>query len=200
MSPCLYIPRGPSLPGGGWASSLRDTIRETSRGCYSAVHGIYTYCLLVFMLSESILFPTVFWVIFHVILSSYYILQESILIPEPCELAYGTTLLLSSAGTSGGGVYAGGGMMGVFYWNTTSSLTYSLLFTLVQLSELSVLGVYTNDSYTGSSYVSLSGLHLLHVLYGILLLGASSGTGYSIDITPIDTIPLDMYPATDYSY
>ena len=201
MSPCLYIPRGPSLGiMGGWASSLRDTIRETSRGCYSAVHGIYTYCLLVFMLSESILFPTVFWVIFHVILSSYYILQESILIPEPCELAYGTTLLLSSAGTSGGGVYAGGGMMGVFYWNTTSSLTYSLLFTLVQLSELSVLGVYTNDSYTGSSYVSLSGLHLLHVLYGILLLGASSGTGYSIDITPIDTIPLDMYPTMDYSY
>ena len=107
MSPCLYIPRGPSLDTVR-VPALGDTIRETSRGCYSAVHGIYTYCLLVFMLSESILFPCAFWVIFHVILSSYYILQESLLIPEPCELAYGTTLLLSSAGTSLGGVYAGG--------------------------------------------------------------------------------------------
>jgi len=180
--------------------NLRDIIRETSRGCYSVTHGIYIYYLLVFMLSESILFTTLFWVIFHIILSSYYILYESILIPEPCELTYGTTLLLSNAGISIGTVYISRDSLGVFHWDTISSLAYSILFLSIQVSEFSILGVYTNDSYTGSTYISISGLHLIHVYYGILMVGVSSGTGYSIDITPIDTIPMDIYSIMDYSY
>merc|ERR1712054_739684 len=99
MSPCLYIFRGPSLDIVR-VPALGDVIRETSRGCCFVVHGIYTYCFLVFLLSESMLFSAVFWVVFHVILSSYYPLPEQLLIPEPCELAYGAALLLSSAGTS----------------------------------------------------------------------------------------------------
>ncbi len=183
-----------------WSPNLRDIIRETSRGCYSVTHGIYIYYLLVFMLSESILFTTLFWVIFHIILSSYYILYESILIPEPCELTYGTTLLLSNAGISIGTVYTSRDSMGVFYWSTISSLAYSILFIGIQVSEFSVLGVYTNDSCTGSTYISISGLHLIHVLYGLGMVGVSSGTGYSMDITPTDTIPMDIYSIMDYSY
>ena len=30
--------------------------------------------------------------------------------------------------------------------------------------------------------------------------GAGSGTGYSMDITPIDTVPMDTHPLVDYSY
>ena len=105
-----------------WYPNPRDTLRETSRGCYSVTHGIYIYYLLVFILSESILFPTVFWVLLHIILSSYYILYESILIPEPCELTYGTTLLLSNAGISIGTVYTSRDSTGVLHWSVTSSL------------------------------------------------------------------------------
>ena len=90
--------------------------------------------------------------------------------------------------------------MGVFYWSTISSLAYSILFIDIQVSEFSVLGVYTNDSCTGSTYLYISGLHLIHVLYGVSMVGVSSGTGYSIDITPIDTTPMDIYSIMDYSY
>ena len=90
--------------------------------------------------------------------------------------------------------------MGVFYWSTISSLAYSILFIGIQVSEFSVLGVYTNDSCTGSTYISISGLHLIHVLYGLGMVGVSSGTGYSMDITPTDTIPMDIYSIMDYSY
>jgi len=105
-----------------WFLYIRDILRETSRGCYSVTHGTYIYYLLVFILSESILFTTVFWVLLHIILASYYILYESILIPEPCELTYGTTLLLSSAGISIGTVYTSRDSTGVLHWNVTSSL------------------------------------------------------------------------------
>ena len=183
-----------------WYPSLRDILRETSRGCYSITHGIYIYYLLVFILSESILFTTVFWILLHIILSSYYILYESILIPEPCELTYGTTLLLSNAGISIGTVYTSRDSTGVLHWNVTTSLVWSLLFLSIQVSEFSVLGVYTNDSYTGTVYICISGLHLIHILVGVCIVGVSSGTGYSMDIIPIDTTSMDIYSTLDYSY
>jgi len=183
-----------------WSPSPRDILRETSRGCYSITHGIYIYYLLVFILSESILFTTVFWVLLHIILSSYYILYESILIPEPCELTYGTTLLLSNAGISIGTVYTSRDSTGVLHWNVTTSLVWSLLFLVLQVSEFSVLGVYTNDSYTGTVYICISGLHLIHILVGVCIVGVSSGTGYSMDIIPVDTTSMDIYSTLDYSY
>ena len=183
-----------------WSPNLRDIIRETSRGCYSVTHGIYIYYLLVFMLSESILFTTLSWVTLHVILSSYHIPYESQVTPEPCELTYGTTLLLSHAGAGVGTVYTSRDSTGVFYWSTLSSLAPVLVFLGVQGGEFGALGVYTNDSCTGSTCISVSGLHLIHVLWGVSLAGAGSGTGYSMDITPTGTGPTDIYSIMEYSY
>ncbi len=183
-----------------WPPSPRDTIRETSRGCYSVTQGIYIYYLLVLMLSESILFTTLPWAVYHIILSSHRTPGESQAAPEPCELTYGTTLLLSGAGTGVGTVWAGGDTGGVFYWSTTSSLSPVVVFMGAQGGELGTLGVYTNDSCTGSTCISVSGLHLMHVLYGVSLVGAGSGTGYSMDTTPTDTHPMDTYPVLEYSY
>jgi heme/copper-type cytochrome/quinol oxidase subunit 3 len=183
-----------------WYLTTRDILRETSRDCYSITHGIYIYYLLVFILSESILFTSVFWVLLHIILSTYSSIYESILIPEPCELTYGTTLLLSNAGISIGTVYTSRDSTGVLHWNVTTSLVWSLLFLVLQVSEFSVLGVYTNDSYTGTVYICISGLHLIHILVGITIVGVSSGTGYSIDIIPVDTTSMDIYSTLDYSY
>jgi len=61
--------------------------------------------------------------------------------------------------------------------------------------------VYTNDSYLGSVSISISGLHPIHVLVGVGTVGVSSGTGYSIDITPISAgTSMDIYSTMDYSY
>jgi heme/copper-type cytochrome/quinol oxidase subunit 3 len=97
-------------------------------------------------------------------------------------------------------VYTSRGSLGVYYWNPYYTLVYTLLSIGTQVSEFSILGVYTNDSYTGTTYISISGLHLIHVSYGILIVGPSSGTGYSMDTTPIDTIPMDTYLLMEYSY
>ena len=105
-----------------WPLGYRDTVRETSRGCYSVTHGIYIYYLLVFMLSESILFTTLSWAALHVILSSYHTPYESQVPPEPYELAYGTALLLSGGGAGVGTVYTSRDSTGVFYWSTLSPL------------------------------------------------------------------------------
>ena len=109
-------------------------------------------------------------------------------------------MALAGAGACMGTVYAGRELLALLYWNTTHSLVAALLFPVPQAGEFSVLGVYTNDSYAGSPYISLSGLHPMHVCWGLLLVGAGSGTGYSMDTTPIDTIPLDLYPTLDCSY
>merc|ERR1711977_565598 len=137
-------------------------------GCCFVAHGVYIYCFLVFVFSESMLFATVFWVLLHIILSSYYMLYESILIPEPCELAYGAALLLSNAGVSIGTVYVSRDSTGVLYWSVISSLVYSLLFLVLQVGEF-------------------------QVLVGVGIVGVSSGTGYSVDIVPVDTTSVDIY-------
>jgi heme/copper-type cytochrome/quinol oxidase subunit 3 len=183
-----------------WPLGYRDTVRETSRGCYSVTHGIYIYYLLVFMLSESILFTTLSWAALHVILSSYHTPYESQVPPEPYELAYGTALLLSGGGAGVGTVYTSRDSTGVFYWSTLSPLVPVLVFMVIQVGEFGAMGVYTNDSCTGSTCISISGLHLIHVLYGVSLGGPGGGTGYSMDITPMDTVPMDIYSIMEYSY
>ena len=176
-----------------WFINLKDIIRETSKKCNFIIHGIYIYYFIIFMFSETILFITIFWIIFHFILSSYYILIESIFIPEPCELTYGTTLLLSNAGISIGSILISRDSLGLFYWNTISSFIYSILFIFTQINEFHYLGFYMNDSELGCIYIFLSGLHFFHILFGILILGINSNSIYSIEILPIDTVSLDLY-------
>ena len=126
--------------------------------------------------------------------------MESVFIPEPCELAYGTALLLSSAGISIGSILTTMDYLGLYYWSMVSSLTYSMLFILTQTNEFNYLGYYMGDSELGCIYISISGLHFIHVSYGVIVLGASSNPHYSPGIPPIDTVPMDMYYTMDYYY
>merc|ERR1739845_136768 len=144
-------------------------------------------------LSESMLFTTLFLAAYHTVLSQGLIPGESLEIPEPLELAYGAALLLSHAGVLVGMVYVGRASMGVFYWCLYCALVYTLGFLVIQVSEFSVLGVYINDSYIGTTYITISGLHFVHVLYGILIVASGSGAGCCVDISPVDTIPIMVY-------
>ena len=83
-------------------------------------------------------------------------LVESVFIPEPCELAYGTALLLSSAGISIGSILTTMDYLGLYYWSMVSSLTYSMLFILAQTNEFNYLGYYMNDSELGCIYIFIS--------------------------------------------
>ena len=59
-----------------------------------------------------------------------------------------------------------------------------------------------NDSELGCIYIYTSGLHYIHVLYGIITLGATSNSISIIYILiiPIYTVPMDMYYIMVYYY
>ena len=155
----------------------------------------------MFLLSESVLFPVLGWVVCTGVVSPGPVPgYESILIPEPCELTYGTALVLGGTGVGVGTGCTGRVPLGVFHWNPYSSLTGTLVFPGIQVGEFGVLGVYTSDSCTGSTYTSTSGLHLIHVLGCTVLVGVGSGTGYSLGVVPGDTVPRDIYSIMEYSY
>lgn len=167
---------------------------------------MYVYYLLGPILSESILLPVLGWVVCTgtwgcAPVPGY----ESILTPEPCEVTYGTALLLSQGGVGVGTGYTGRVPLGVFHWNPYSSLYGTLVFTGIQVGEFGALGVYTNDSCTGSTYTSLSGVHLIHTLVGTVLVGVSSGTGVpgmgvGTGRGTGDTVPRDIYSTVDCTY
>merc|ERR1712086_804284 len=183
MVPYLYIYRYTPMDNPLYLPYLLgDIIRETSRGCNTCTPGIYTYYLLV------------------IILSPILVVYESLVIPEPSELAYGASILLSLAGVSIGMVYISRGVLGVYYWSLYCALLASILFLVLQLGEFTVLGVYINDSYIGTIYISISGLHFIHVSWGIGIVGLSSGTGCCVDISPVDTVSVDTYSTLEYSY
>ena len=178
-----------------WFINLKDIIRETSKKCNFIPLDIFIFIFIIIIFSEIILFFIIFWIIFHFILSNYYyiIILYIIFIPDPCELTYGTTFLLSNAGISLSSILINRDSLGLFYWNNFSSFIYSWLFLSIQINEFRYLGFYINDSELGCIYIFLSGLHFFHILYGILILGINSNSTYSIEILLIDTISLDLY-------
>ena len=47
------------------------------------------------------------------------------------------------------------------------------------------MGYYMNDCELGCIYMYLSGLHFIHVLYGIIILGTSSNTMHSLIVISV---------------
>ena len=157
-----------------WFINLKDIIRETSKKCNFIPLEIYIYYFIIFIFSETILFFTIFIFIYYFILSSYYLWIESIFIPDPCELTYGTTLLLSNAGISLNSIYINRDCLGIFYWNNFINLFLLFYFISIQINEFRYLGFYINDSEISYIYIFLTGLHFIHILYGIIILGINS--------------------------
>lgn len=189
---CIYRAGTLVVPLPLWSIAILDCTRDTcTKRCILVYHGIYIYCLISTVLSETLLFLTLSWCILHLTLSPSTSIpgvctgQGMIFLPEPGELPYGTALLLSYAGTGVGTVLViQRCMVGVYYWSMVSSGVWAWAFTVLQVNEFHYLGVYSNDSYLGCTYISLSGLHSLHVLYGIAILGVSGNTIPPLHLTP----------------
>merc|ERR1712187_699597 len=129
----------------------------------------------LFVLSEAILFTSIFWASFHSTASPFFSFQEALFLPDPCELTYGNTLLLSNAAVALGSAYTSRENL-VFFASSflSSSFLLAATFLTLQIKEFRNLGFYVSDSLYGSVFFFLSGLHFFHVVVGLVILGIFS--------------------------
>ena len=151
---------------------IRDVIREYTKK-YEVLIIMLFIVFLVFVFSEGLLFLSFFWVFFHSSCSSAAEDPLGIYVPDPCELTYTNTLLLSNAALSLGCTFIcreaviGGGNISII------SIAFILAWTFIslQIKEFHTLAFYINDSIFGSIFFFLTGLHFFHVIVGIILIG-----------------------------
>ena len=145
---------------------IRDVIREYTKK-YEVLIIMLFIVFLVFVFSEGLLFLSFFWVFFHSSCSPSYnstFILLGIYVPDPCELTYTNTLILSNAALS----------LGCAFICRESNQNLSIIsfilawtFILLQLKEFRNMAFYINDSIFGSIFFFLTGLHffLLIIIY-----------------------------------
>merc|ERR1711865_28455 len=149
-----------------------DLLREYYKK-YEVLLIILFLVFLLFLVSEGLLFISFFWASFHSLSSpSLGILPgEGFYVPDPCELTFANTLLLSNAAVSLGGAF-------VSLEISCSLLIFFLLFSFIlawtfislQIKEFRIMGLSINDSVYGSVFFFLTGLHFFHLVVGLFLL------------------------------
>lgn len=134
--------------------------------------ALYVVCF-IFLASEALLFSSFFWACFHSLSSPNLGVWpgEGFYVPDPCELTFANTLLLSNAAVSLGGAVI----------SVESSCSFSIFFSLcsfilawtfisLQIKEFRIMGLSINDSVYSSVFFFLTGLHFFHLVVGLFLL------------------------------
>merc|ERR1711950_26958 len=122
--------------------------------------------------SEALLFISFFWASFHS-LSSHTLgiwPGEGFYLPDPCELTFANTLLLSNAAVSLGGAFVSlemGSQFLIFF--SLFSFILAWTFISLQIKEFRIMGLSINDSVYSSLFFFLTGLHFFHLLFGLFL-------------------------------
>merc|ERR1712100_333289 len=153
----------------GLVINLHFWFRDLLREGYKKVEVLCVVLFLVFLIfvfSEAMLFLSFFWSSFHSSFSPSFAIWplEGLYAPDPLELAFANTLLLSNAAVSLGGAFV-----------SREILSSSILFSLLSI----------NDSVYGSVFFFLTGLHFFHVVVGLILLSFvlwSSNFSYKSDL------------------
>merc|ERR1712026_44196 len=97
---------------------------------------------------------------------------EGFYVPDPCELTFGNTLLLSNAAVSLGGAFVSLEISSsFFFFFSLFSFILAWTFISLQIKEFRIMGLSINDSLYSSVFFFLTGLHFFHLLVGLLLLG-----------------------------
>merc|ERR1712242_567416 len=152
---------------------FRDLLRELAKK-----YEILLICLFLlfflFLASEALLFMSFFWASFHSLcsLTLGVCLGEGFYLPDPCELTFANTLLLSNAAVSLGGAFVSLEITSQFYiFFSLFSFIQAWTFISLQIKEFRIMGLSINDSVYSSVFFFLTGLHFFHLLLGLLLLG-----------------------------
>merc|ERR1712032_92516 len=151
---------------------FRDLLREFTKK-YEILLLVLFLVFLLFLISEALLFISFFWASFHSLSSSTCSLcpGEGFYLPDPCELTFANTLLLSNAAVSLGGAFVSLEISSQFII-LFSLFSFILAWTFVslQINEFRIMGLSINDSLYSCLFFFLTGLHFFHLLLGLLLL------------------------------
>merc|ERR1712122_347978 len=96
---------------------------------------------------------------------------EGFYVPDPCELTFANTLLLSNAAVSLGGAFISLEISSSFLV-LFSLFSFILAWTFIslQIKEFRIMGLSINDSVYSSVFFFLTGLHFFHLVVGLFLL------------------------------
>merc|ERR1711956_191900 len=151
---------------------FRDLLRELAKK-YEILLMVLFLVFLLFLASEALLFMSFFWASFHSLCSPTLgvCLGEGFYLPDPCELTFANTLLLSNAAVSLGGAFVSLGISSQFYiFFSLFSFIQAWTFISLQIKEFRIMGLLINDSVYSSVFFFLTGLHFFHLLFGLFLL------------------------------
>merc|ERR1711982_294856 len=159
--------------GIGFHFWFRDLLREGNKK-YEILLMVLFLVFFLFLASEALLFISFFWASFHSLSSPSLGIcpGEGFYVPDPCELSFANTLLLSNAAVSLGGAFVSLEISSSFlFFFSLFSFILAWTFISLQIKEFQIMGLSVNDSVYSSVFFFLSGLHFFHLLVGLLLLG-----------------------------
>merc|ERR1712039_317932 len=134
--------------------------------------GGFFLVFLLFLVSEGLLFVSFFWTSFHSLSSPTLETWpgEVFYLPDPCELAFANTLLLSNAAVSLGGAFISLGLSSQFLiFFSLFSFILTWTFISLQIKEFWIMGFSIIDSVYSCLFFFLTGLHFFHLLVGLFL-------------------------------
>merc|ERR1712232_497912 len=150
---------------------FRDLLREFAIK-YEILLMVLFLLFFLFLAYEALLFISFFWASFHSLSSLTLGIWpgEGFYLPDPCELTFANTLLLSNAAIS----------LGNAFISLEISLQFLIFFSLfsfilawtfisLQIKEFRVMGLSINNSVSSCLFFFLTGLHFFHLLLGLLL-------------------------------
>merc|ERR1712238_272439 len=150
---------------------FRDLLRELAKK-YEVLLIILFLVFFLFLASEALLFVSFFWASFHSLSSPTLGIcpVEGFYLPDPCELTFANTLLLSNAAVSLGGSFVSLEISSQFLiFFSLFSFILAWTFISLQIKEFRVMGLSINNSVYSSLFFFLTGLHFFHLLLGVLL-------------------------------
>merc|ERR1711974_11206 len=128
---------------------FRDLLRELAKK-YEILLMVLFLVFFLFLASEGLLFVSFFWASFHSLssptLGSWP--GEGFYLPDPCELTFANTLLLSNAAVSLGGAFVSLEISCSFLiFFSLFSFILAWTFISLQIIEFQILGLSINDSF-----------------------------------------------------
>merc|ERR1712137_1028818 len=151
---------------------FRDLLRELNKK-YEILLIVLFLVFFLFLASEGLLFISFFWASLHSLSSPSLGIWpgEGFYVPDPCELTFANTLLLSNAAVSLGGAFVSLEISSSFLiFFSLFSFILAWTFISLQIKEFRIMGLSINVSVYSSLFFFLTGLHFFHLLFGLLLL------------------------------